>query len=125
MQLFAKHEDQRQWIIEEVMSSLIKLPDLKKNRKQFRLHNGKSIHTVSALLLQLVQGCSHGVREEAIVIAESRVLGGLVGGVGSLDVEENEEVVVEDGEKEMRLWSTSLDSATRSAKAIIQYLMHR
>lgn len=35
-QIFANHEDQRSWIIEEILSSLIKLSDSKQKAGQFR-----------------------------------------------------------------------------------------
>lgn len=34
--VFANHEDQRSWIIEEILSSLIKLSDTNKKAGQFR-----------------------------------------------------------------------------------------
>jgi len=37
MQIFANHEDQRSWIIEEILTSLIKLNDTKQKAGQFRL----------------------------------------------------------------------------------------
>ncbi|CAG8487296.1 8961_t:CDS:10 [Diversispora eburnea] len=46
--IFTKHQKQRTWILEEILTSLIKLPD------------GKSIQMVSALILQLVQSCTAG-----------------------------------------------------------------
>lgn len=36
MQIFANHEEQRSWIIEEILSSLIKLSDAKQKAGQFR-----------------------------------------------------------------------------------------
>lgn len=36
VQIFANNDDQRQWIIEEILSSLIKLPDFKQKGSQFR-----------------------------------------------------------------------------------------
>jgi cohesin loading factor subunit SCC2 len=36
LQVFANHEDQRSWIIEEILSSLIKLSDTKQKAGQFR-----------------------------------------------------------------------------------------
>lgn len=36
LQIFANHEDQRSWIIEEILSSLIKLSDTKQKAGQFR-----------------------------------------------------------------------------------------
>lgn len=35
-QIFANHEEQRSWIIEEILSSLIKLSDTKQKAGQFR-----------------------------------------------------------------------------------------
>lgn len=35
-QIFANHEDQRSWIIEEILSSLIKLSDSKQKAGLFR-----------------------------------------------------------------------------------------
>lgn len=84
-QIFGRHENQRSWIVQEVLISLIKLPDIKKSQKQFqyvsfscatrssvadvfvlvrRLRDGRAIHIVSALLLQLIQSCTYGVRSE-------------------------------------------------------------
>jgi len=37
MQIFANHEDQRSWIIEEILTSLIKWDDTKQKAGQFRL----------------------------------------------------------------------------------------
>ena len=88
LQIFANHEDQRSWIIEEILSSLIKLSDTKQKAGQFRyvrdgqefyhlmtclrLRDGRSIRTVSALLLQLVQTSAHGVRVQAKRLAKAR-----------------------------------------------------
>lgn len=36
VQIFANHENQRSWIIEEILSSLIKLSDIKQKAGQFR-----------------------------------------------------------------------------------------
>jgi len=36
IQIFANNDDQRQWIIEEILTSLIKLPDFKQKGSQFR-----------------------------------------------------------------------------------------
>lgn len=55
--VYAKHAAQRKWIIEEILTSLTQVPDIKK--KTFVMRNGKAIHTVSALLLHLVQSAAH------------------------------------------------------------------
>ncbi|KAF9100563.1 Sister chromatid cohesion protein 2 [Mortierella sp. GBA35] len=56
--IFAKHPKQRTWILEEILSLLIKLPHGKKVAKGYRLIDGSKIHTSSALLMQLVQTCA-------------------------------------------------------------------
>ncbi|OBZ71396.1 Protein rad9 [Grifola frondosa] len=70
--IFANHEDQRPWIIEEILASLIKLSDSKQRAGQFRLRDGQSIRTVSALLLQLVQTSAHDVRIGARTLHKAR-----------------------------------------------------
>jgi len=88
VKIFANHEDQRSWIIEEILTSLIQLSDTKQKAGQFRyvnntrsykknltfcsLRDGRSIKTVSALLLQLVQTSAHDVRIEALKIGKAR-----------------------------------------------------
>lgn len=62
--IFANYENQRHWIIDEILSATIKLPELKKQTRQYQLKSGKSIFTLSALLFQLVQACSHSVYEQ-------------------------------------------------------------
>ncbi|KAF9974717.1 Sister chromatid cohesion protein 2 [Actinomortierella ambigua] len=57
-QIFTKHPTQRLWILEEILSSLIKLPYGKKIAKGYRLADGSKIHTSSALIMQLVQACT-------------------------------------------------------------------
>ena len=71
-QIFAHHESQRSWIIEEILSSLIKLYSANQKAGQFRLRDGRSIRTVSALLMQLVQTSAHDVRVQAHGIAKKR-----------------------------------------------------
>ncbi|KAG0048551.1 Sister chromatid cohesion protein 2 [Gryganskiella cystojenkinii] len=56
--LFAKHKAQRAWILEDTLSSLIKLPHGKKVVKSYRLTDGSRIHASSALLMQLVHMCA-------------------------------------------------------------------
>jgi len=53
--IFTRYADQRQFVIDEVLTSLEKLPATKQNARQYRLPDGKSIQLVSALLMRLVQ----------------------------------------------------------------------
>ena len=66
--IFAKDAQQRTWIIEEILTSLIKLPDVKKGRRSYRLSNSASVHPVSALLMQLVQSAAHIAAPSASMI---------------------------------------------------------
>ncbi|KAF9983459.1 Sister chromatid cohesion protein 2, partial [Mortierella antarctica] len=56
--IYAKHPNQRTWILEEILSLLIKLPHGKKVSKGYRLMDGSKIHASSALLMQLVHTCA-------------------------------------------------------------------
>ncbi|KAL1664712.1 hypothetical protein GGF50DRAFT_101537 [Schizophyllum commune] len=70
--VFAIRQDQRHWIIEEILTSLTRLSDTKQKAGQFRLRDGRSIRTVSALLLQLIQTSSHDVAVKARNIEHRR-----------------------------------------------------
>ena len=43
----------------EILVSLLRLPDLRHKRRQFRLANGRTVFTITALLLQLIQAAAH------------------------------------------------------------------
>ena len=53
--IFTKYEAQRQFIFDEILISLEKLPATKQSARQFRLPDSKPIQLVSALLMRLVQ----------------------------------------------------------------------
>ncbi|KAI0290109.1 hypothetical protein B0F90DRAFT_1654815 [Multifurca ochricompacta] len=127
--VFANHEDQRSWIIEEILSSLIKLSDTKQKAGQFRLRDGRSIRTVSALLLQLVQTSAHGVRVQAKRLAKARQQ--------ALAMRRQESTAETPSEKppgpflderdneEIQLYMSGLESATKAAKTIVLFLTQR
>ncbi|KAI9193280.1 sister chromatid cohesion C-terminus-domain-containing protein [Polychytrium aggregatum] len=56
--IFAENSHHRNFILEEILSNLIKLPTTKRYLKHYRLSDGSSIQIVSALILQLFQSCS-------------------------------------------------------------------
>ncbi|EMD39745.1 hypothetical protein CERSUDRAFT_150412 [Gelatoporia subvermispora B] len=122
--IFARHEDQRGWIIEEILSSLIKLSDSKQNAGLFRLRDGRSIRTVSALLLQLVQTSAHDVRIEAKILYKARQQLLAMRRQDSTDPR-NEPFLDEKDMEEIRLYMSGLDSATKAAKTIIIFLTQR
>ena len=92
---FARYDAQRQWIIEEILSSIVKIPAEAGSRMRFqrvtshqmrgkadccRLANASSIHTMSALLLQLLQASAYGamakVRSLRASVLEAEIMGG-------------------------------------------------
>ena len=79
--MFAKHELIRQFILDDVLSSLTKLPSTKRNLRSYRLWNhNASIQMVTALVLNIVQcmaklpDTTEGRRilESAIVVENSQ-----------------------------------------------------
>ncbi|KAJ1021124.1 hypothetical protein NDA16_003910 [Ustilago loliicola] len=147
--IFAKAPDQRQWMIEEILTSLTKLTDMKKNRRQYSLRNGKGIHSINALLLQLIQAASHGVASYAKSTAERLSKGKDVdgddenNGIDMADAEDDPnrmqtlEVVIEAfnatagsdtndaREAKIAIWRRGLEGANQSARSIAGYLMQR
>ncbi|KAF8968942.1 hypothetical protein BDZ97DRAFT_1797116 [Flammula alnicola] len=126
--IFANHEDQRSWIIEEILTSLIKLNDTKQKAGQFRLRDGRSIRTVSALLLQLVQTSAHDVRIDAKNIDKSRKNKFALRRQESFSESQSaapEPFLDENDQEEIRLYGTGLESATKAAKTIIIFLTQR
>ncbi|KAJ4165236.1 hypothetical protein LMH87_006876 [Akanthomyces muscarius] len=57
-QVFVNKPEQRQGIIDDILTSLEKLPVGKQSSKQFKLADGGSIQPVSALIMRLVQSSS-------------------------------------------------------------------
>lgn len=123
--IFANHEDQRSWIIEEILGSLIRLSDTKQKAGQFRLRDGRSIRTVSALLLQLVQTSAHGVRIEARRFGKARQQTLALRRQDSM-VEKAEEPFLDDKDMgEIQLYISGLESAMKAAKTIVIFLTQR
>ncbi|KAF8208426.1 hypothetical protein K438DRAFT_2012502 [Mycena galopus ATCC 62051] len=128
--IFANHDDQRDWIIEEILTSLIKLSDTKQKAGQFRLRDGRSIRTVSALLLQLVQTSAHDVRIKAADIAKDRHNKTLLRRQESFSESQSQILVDEDflddqDKAEIGLYKSGLDSAKKAATKIILFLNQR
>ncbi|OAX39889.1 hypothetical protein K503DRAFT_738603 [Rhizopogon vinicolor AM-OR11-026] len=121
--IFANHEEQRSWIIEEILSSLIKLSNSHKKAGQFRLRDGRSIRTVSALLFQLVQTSAHDVRVAARKISKARESRQAL---RRQDSERSAEFAMDELDaEEMQLYITGLESAMNAAKTIVVYLTQR
>ncbi|KAJ2720391.1 Sister chromatid cohesion protein 2 [Coemansia sp. Benny D115] len=58
-QVFEFHVDQRTWMLEEILASLIRLPTQKRSQKAHRISGGKSVQFITVLLLKLLQGTAH------------------------------------------------------------------
>lgn len=55
VEIFTRYQDQRSFIIREVLGSLQKLPTARQQGRQFKLDNGKRLQLVTVLLIRLVQ----------------------------------------------------------------------
>ncbi|OAA62309.1 Armadillo-type fold protein [Cordyceps fumosorosea ARSEF 2679] len=64
-QIFVNKPEQRQGIIDDILTSLEKLPVGKQSSKQFKLADGGSIQPVSALIMRLVQSSSGKVDQSS------------------------------------------------------------
>ena len=104
-----------------------------------RLRDGRSIRTVSALLLQLVQTSAHDVRIEAQNLRISRqqlaVRTNHNDYCADTPLDDNDSEVyvtfvrnsccIKQESQEMRLYINGLDSATKAAKTVVIFLTQR
>lgn len=126
--IFANHENQRSWIIEEILTSLIKLSDTKQKAGQFRLRDGRSIRIVSVLLLQLVQTSAHDVRLKARKIEKNRQNQLAMKRQESFSESQQqtqEPFLDENDHEEIVLYKGGLDAAMQAARTIISFLTKR
>lgn len=99
--IFTKYTEQRQFIFDEILISLEKLPATKQSARQYRLTDAKPIQLVSALLMRLVQ-TSATKSEEALKLRSK----GETGEDGEEDDASDEEADVEgssDDEDEIKV----------------------
>ncbi|KAJ4482460.1 hypothetical protein J3R30DRAFT_3699992 [Lentinula aciculospora] len=131
--IFAHHDDQRSWIIEEILSSLIKVSNSKqvKSADQFRLRDGRSMRTISALLLQLIQSSAHDIRLGARKLDRGRQAKIALRRQESLIIESQqsqtnngifEEFLDEEDRAVIQLHNSALSSPHKAASTIIHFL---
>ncbi|KAJ2391612.1 Sister chromatid cohesion protein 2 [Coemansia sp. RSA 2611] len=79
--VFELRADQRPWILEEILASLIKLPAQKRVQSMHRIAGGKSVQFITVLLLQLLQATAQspedltaGFESGALSAKEYRIL---------------------------------------------------
>ncbi|WRT63186.1 uncharacterized protein IL334_000089 [Kwoniella shivajii] len=113
---FARYEDQRQWIVEEILSSLVRIPEQNHVQNRFELSNGKFIHTISALLLQLIQASAYGTISKIRKIHSSAEEAEMMG------VPENK---ADPHEEEARICTETIENALRSARIVAGYLVQK
>ena len=91
-----------------------------------RLRDGRSIRTVSALLMQLVQTSAHDVRVEAKAIRKAREQALALRRQESFNEQPQKAPWLDEHDREeIRLYASGLDSATKAAKTIIIFLTQR
>ncbi|KAF8315647.1 hypothetical protein DL93DRAFT_2078873 [Clavulina sp. PMI_390] len=119
--VFEANPSQREWIIMEILSSLVKLPDMKQKSGQFLLRNGRSIHVVTALLIQLVQTSAHETALQARDFAKKRRE--LVVGEGAAASKNAQERLMLDNDREeMNVYASALKPAFGTSGGIFAWL---
>ncbi|ORY37374.1 sister chromatid cohesion C-terminus-domain-containing protein, partial [Leucosporidium creatinivorum] len=131
--IYARYSDQRGWIIEEVLGNLTKLEIAKKGKGAFRLRNGAAIHTVSALILHLVQTAPANLRaqinakilehgkpklvEEDVEMHDSQQ--------DELEVDNEEETTTALTGPMRDLLQPAIESANQSARMVVNHLLQK
>lgn len=91
----------------------------------FSLRDGRSIRTVSALLLQLVQTSAHGVRISAKKLGKTRQQAVALKRHDSTTSDLPEPFLEDSDQDEIGLYLSGLESATKAAKTIVIFLTQR
>jgi cohesin loading factor subunit SCC2 len=132
--LFAKFPQERAAILDEILSSMDKLPSTSRSARQFTVSGGK-IQLISALIMQLVQTTASeapdGSNRRELQLLEGRTLG------GDLSDEENDDVPMKhasepkgnvyqtDAQRLLNRVHASYDNGVRSAGQIVGYLIYK
>ncbi|WVO15130.1 hypothetical protein L204_102774 [Cryptococcus depauperatus] len=115
--VFSRYESHRQWIIEEVLSSLVGKLGQSHDQAMYQLANGKSIHAVSALLLQLIQASASGTS------VKIRNIYSFAANMESLEaVEKEKENFLEE---ETRMCAETIEASLRSATLVAGYILSK
>ncbi|KAI5476699.1 cohesin loading factor subunit SCC2 [Pseudohyphozyma bogoriensis] len=128
-----RYPDQRPTVVEEVLSGLIRSEAGKKGKGGYPLRIGGSIHTTTALILNIVQIAPDGLQGAM----QERIKSGLEDGTEGLvdvampdeedeeDEEEEEDGAVRKMKKKRDPSAEALDAAIRSATEIVKQLLLR
>jgi cohesin loading factor subunit SCC2 len=132
--VFSRFVDQRQSILDEILSSLQKLSTTKHGARQFKLVDGKNIQLVSALVMQLVQTVANETSEvcggtKTINLQQPNHVEAAIG--SDEDNSDAESAVVDGEEASSATWrlnqkaNSLYQRAAESANYIINYFVQR
>jgi cohesin loading factor subunit SCC2 len=109
---------EREEILTEILNGTAKVADLKKSQNGHRTRKGKTIHFVSALLLELMQTCSSGIHE---LLTEADVSDATTG-EGGLATETNANSMII---QNTRILAQIMEDIDRSATHILKFLVNK
>ncbi|KAJ9123080.1 hypothetical protein QFC22_001270 [Naganishia vaughanmartiniae] len=110
--------EQRDHIIEEILSSVFKLAELKKAQTHIRLRNGQSIHFISALLLELLQSCAYSVKYDIDNIRRKASL-------QTITTDDNESLLPSTQAEEARVYRKAIELIEKSSFAVANYMLRK
>ncbi|KAL9941101.1 hypothetical protein V8E36_000589 [Tilletia maclaganii] len=135
--IFARHPEQRAWIVEEVLGSLGKVAGTKKAARQTALRSGTSVNFATTLLLVLVQSSAHGFREHVLAkgsgdttfteLSPSKSPESNKSGSGRKRKRTEDPAQEETSRKSIRAvkWSMSMEGPLQTASTISAFIMQR
>ncbi|KAF2103167.1 sister chromatid cohesion protein Mis4 [Rhizodiscina lignyota] len=137
--IFARYDDQRTFIFDEILTSLEKLPVTRQSARQFKLPDGKPIQLVSALLMRLVQTCATSSFRARHLTSSTSLEGPENGaeyeneeatsparGIAVRSLDEAHNIDLDQALQELKEAVQPLyDSATKSARYVVNFLVQR
>ncbi|KAJ9093623.1 hypothetical protein QFC20_007082 [Naganishia adeliensis] len=111
--------EQRDSIIDEILSSVFKVAEMKKAQTHIRLRNGQSIHFISALLLELLQSCAYNIKDDIDAVRRKASLRTM-----TMDSEDDAPANSTEAE-ESRIFKRTIDLIEKSSFAVVNYLLRK
>ena len=116
--IFTRYPGQRRFVIDEVLTSLEKLPATKQSARQYRLQEGKSIQLVSALLMRFVQ--TSAMQDSTALLLQSKAEAGSDEDADGSDVDMSD--ADSDKEDSRRLSTSNNRGTSKDLAAVISPL---
>jgi cohesin loading factor subunit SCC2 len=133
--IFAKQQNRRASIVDDILMSLEKLPSTRQSARQYKLLERKPIQLVSALLMRLVQSCALWINKGSARRGKQKASSEDEGSEESdhesddgapIDMDEAPNYSREDAAAELRCMSEPLmESAKDTASRIVRMLISR